>query len=128
MPLSYQPDFPFVKGDNRGYFRFLPGESKQNIRGRLIQLLVTTPGERVHFCDFGVGLPRFLMEPLDDLSLREIRSRIVRQMATYEPSLAVKELNIDVTSYGPPAAVLIRMMVEIKQTKERQVLSFPIGV
>ena len=124
--MGLQPDFPFTRGDTRGYFRFLPQEA--TIKGRLILLLCTNPGERPFLCDYGVGLKKFLFEPLDDTTLRQIRTKIVQQMGRWEPNISVLNIAIDVTDYGPPAAIMINMKLELKPTKDRQTLSFPIGV
>jgi len=124
--MGLQPDFPFKKGDSKGYFSILPDE--RTIQGRLIQLLVTAPGERPYLCDYGVGLKKYLFEPLDDMTLRTLRSRITSQFGRYEPGLLIRDLNLQVMTYGPPATLKISVTLEIKLTKERKVLSFPIGV
>jgi phage baseplate assembly protein W len=51
--------FPFGVG---GSGRIAPGEGEDAIRGKIIQVLFTTPGERVNMPEFGCGLFNLVFE------------------------------------------------------------------
>jgi phage baseplate assembly protein W len=106
--IRMQVDFPLRKGST-GYIAVV--NDTDSIRGRIISLLNTNPGERVHLCRFGVGLSRYLMEPLDTTTIDDLRATIYEQMRLFEPSLAVLALNIDIVQAIPPAVVRITMEV-----------------
>lgn len=108
-----QIDFPVRKGSS-GYIAVV--NDSDSIRGRIIQLLNTNPGERVHLCRFGVGLQTYLMEPLDSLTIDDLTSAIYEQMKLFEPTLAVTKLNIVVLQAVPPAAIRISMEVMERPT------------
>lgn len=86
LPLSAErnPD-----GDYRQIVTY-PTLVKQNLK----ILLYTIPGERVFDQDFGVGLPRFLFEPMNDMTYSMIDSRIQEQVSRYMPYLEVEEIQI----------------------------------
>lgn len=111
-----QVAFPISKGST-GYMRVV--NDTDSIRGRIIQLLNTNPGERVHLCRFGVGLTRYLMEPLDNTTIDDLRADIYEQMRLFEPSLALLSLNIDIVQAVPPAVVRITMEVTELPTNRR---------
>ena len=123
--MALQTDFPFVLDGTRGYFKF--SESDRTIFGRIRQLLLTNPGERPFLCGFGIGLNRYLFEPMDDIMVNMLSSKILEQITRYEPYLAIKSLAFLVVDYGPPAKLLIHMLVENRKTNNSQLLSFPVG-
>jgi phage baseplate assembly protein W len=55
-------DFPFPFATDRGG-RVAAVGGDEAIRGKIIQVLFTAPGERVHRPDFGCGLFRLVFEP-----------------------------------------------------------------
>lgn len=122
--MAFQPDFPFVIDGVKGYFKF--SQEDKTIPGRIRQLLLTNPGERVFLSGFGVGLNRYLFEPMDDIMIDMLSSKILEQITSYEPFLEIKSLAMLVTDYGPPAKLLIHMLVENKKNQNSQLLSFPI--
>lgn len=103
-----QVAFPFKKGST-GYVAV--ENDTDSIRGRIVQLLNTNPGERVGLCRFGVGLQTYLMEPLDDTTIRDLTASIYEQFRLFEPGLAVTSLYINVIQAVPPAAIRITLVV-----------------
>ena len=57
------------------------------------QLILTRPGERVMYPDFGIGLDRFLFEPLDSSLIEQMELAIRRQFERFEPRLVIKNLS-----------------------------------
>jgi hypothetical protein len=125
MPI--QPDFPFVSGDSTGYFKY--AEEDSTVRGRIIQLLNTSPGERCNLCDYGVSLKDFLFEPLDDISIQKLKDTIYQQMQRYEPSLSIRNLQIMITDLAQATTLYLRLeVVNIKKrTRSNLIFTYPIG-
>ena len=58
------PGFPFMI-DDLGRVAGQTGD--ENIRARIVQILLTAPGERVHSPEFGCGLRNLLFDPNNDI-------------------------------------------------------------
>ncbi len=70
---------------------------KQNIK----MILLTSPGERIMYPDFGVGLKRFLFQPNIIQVHSDIISRIYSQLSKYLPSIIVRNVNILTNDTSP---------------------------
>ena len=125
--MSIQPDFPFVSGDSTRYFKY--ANDDDTIRGRIIQLLETSPGERCALCDFGVGLKNYLFEPLDKNTIKDIKDRIYKQIDRYEPSLSVVNLQLLVLDLNMSSTLYLRIVVQNIKTKTQNdlIFNYPIG-
>lgn len=108
--------FPLQKGTS-GYFKV--SSNTDSVQGRLIQLLETNPGERVHLCDFGVGLTTYLFDPMDSLTVQQINARISEQMSRYEPNLTLIAVKTTPLTVIPPIKLSVQLVVEEKATKNR---------
>ena len=67
-------------------------KSGEMVRAQVIQLLKTTPGERVMLPDFGVDIDRFLFEQITPSLLKDLRKEILSQIERYAS-------NVEVVSY-----------------------------
>ncbi len=56
--------FPFMIDD---IGRVLEQTGDENIRTRIVQILLTAPGERVHSPEFGCGLRNLIFDPNNDI-------------------------------------------------------------
>jgi phage baseplate assembly protein W len=65
------------------------------IKNDLLQLLLTTPGERVFRPDFGTDLKGSLFEPIDTFTINNIRQSIIRAISTSESRVKVSDVLID---------------------------------
>lgn len=74
-----------------GLNRTLTQVAAQNLR----MVILTSPGERIMFPDFGVGIRRYLFEQNTTSTLGVIRSRIEQQVSTYLPYIRILDLSID---------------------------------
>tara|TARA_B100000902_G_C27295683_1_gene909751 strand:- start:1941 stop:2324 length:384 start_codon:yes stop_codon:yes gene_type:complete len=93
VSIGFGPKIPInvSKAENgMSLTRNLAENTKQNIKN----VILTSPGERVMIPDFGVGIRRFLFENDTPESIAELRSRIVTQLATYMPSVVIRELEV----------------------------------
>ena len=64
------------------------------LKNNLRQLLLTEKGERVMLPDFGLGLRKFLFEPLDETLVRIIKDHILFGLTKYAKSVRVLNLNV----------------------------------
>ena len=74
-----------------GLNKTLTQVAAQNLR----MVILTSPGERIMFPDFGVGIRRYLFEQNTTSTLGVIRSRIEQQVSTYLPYIRILELSVD---------------------------------
>jgi hypothetical protein len=74
-----------------GLNRTLTQVAAQNLR----MVILTSPGERIMFPDFGVGVRRYLFEQNTSATLGLIRSRIEQQVSTYLPYIRILDLSVD---------------------------------
>lgn len=74
-----------------GLNRTLTQVAAQNLR----MVILTSPGERIMFPEFGVGIRRYLFEQNTTSTLGTIRSRIEQQVSTYLPYIRILDLSVD---------------------------------
>ena len=80
------------------------------IKNDLIQLLLTSPGERVMRPDFGTMLRGFLFENIDDPgALSTLRENIITQITKYEQRVTIN----DITITGNSATHKITVVVNV---------------
>lgn len=90
------PGFPFGV-DVRGRIAAQGGDAA--VRAKIVQILFTSPGERVHVPDFGCGLYRLVFEPLDE-TLRTYTEFIIRQslLRWMGDEINVESVNVETTN------------------------------
>ena len=69
-------------------------ELKDVVKQNLKMLLLTIPGERVMLPDFGVGIPKFLFEPNNLETQRQISKRIDQQVDKYMPFVSIRDVYV----------------------------------
>ena len=67
-------------------------------KSNLINLLMTSPGERINLPDFGVGLKRLLFEQNIDLGI--LRNKIIKQSNFYVPNIQVMDVRTALSENG----------------------------
>lgn len=83
--------YPVTK-DPQGYFRSQGGV--RQIKGDLISLILTNPGERVMLPEFGVALRDLIFEQ-NDFSLRlKAREMIIRAIEMWEPRISIEQVEV----------------------------------
>ena len=89
MAVGISPKLPLDRGFS------LNMTIAEKITQNLKMVLLTSPGERVSLPGFGVGLRRFLFEPLTGATLTKIDSRIRDQVRSYVPDAAIQNIFFD---------------------------------
>lgn len=68
--------------------------TKDHAKSKLTNLLLTTPGERLHLPFFGVGLKAFLFEQITEELQQNLKSKINTQVSTYVPEVEIINLKL----------------------------------
>jgi phage baseplate assembly protein W len=110
--------FPFRIGpDGR---TATPPSLDEHVKGEIIQLLLTSPGERLFLPPFGAGLRRLVFERNDDVSAGLSRAIISQALSTYLGTRITVQ-TLDVTAEESTLAVDLRYQViatgETKQVR-----------
>jgi phage baseplate assembly protein W len=66
------------------------------IRNDLLQLLLTSPGERIMRPSFGSGIRGFLFQPVTTASINDLRLNIISTIEAWEPRVSVTDVLINV--------------------------------
>lgn len=104
--------FPFAVN---GAGRISASGSDEAIRGKIIQVLFTAPGERVNLPDFGCGLFNLVFEPNDSILAATMEFTVGQALARWlGDDILVNSVNVD--------SVEENVTIEIAYTK-RQDLS-----
>lgn len=99
MASGLSPKLPLTKDPQDGYAlnKSYIDLAKQNLK----MLVLTSPGERIMYPDFGVGIRNFLFENIGSQTYDRIREEIVQQVGLYMPFITVKEIIISEVKEGP---------------------------
>ena len=91
--ISFSPTVPLKMDPKLGLSMntTLRQVAKQNFK----MLMLTAPGERLMFPDFGVGLRNYLFEQNGPESRNIIESRIMQQTKQYMPSILINGILFD---------------------------------
>lgn len=77
----FAPVIPLVPDDVSGYKMYT--DLKSVVSFHLKNLLLTSPGERIHDPNYGVGVKRFLFEQSTPANLARLESRISSKINSY---------------------------------------------
>jgi len=119
--IAYHLGFPF-NIDKSGHVNATSGE--EAIRGKIIQVLFTTPGERVNLPEFGCGLFNLVFEPNDavltaamEFTVGQALNRWLEEDIIVE---GVKAKNSAEVSDIPEGALIIEIVYTNKHTLTKQ--------
>lgn len=79
--MSTAPAFPFAIGP-AGQVR-VAADDDEALRGRILQVLFTSPGERVGVPEFGCGLLDVVFEPGDELIAASVRFTVMEALGRW---------------------------------------------
>ena len=104
VPLVYDPtDGPYQLNKTLG----------QTVKQNLKMLVLTVPGERIMVPDFGVGLPGFLFEQINEDTFSDITQKLAEQIGLYMPAVNLEEVRF-VTSDEDRTLAFNEVQVVIK--------------
>lgn len=76
----------------KGYFPVTKGTDL--IKGDLLCLLLTKPGERIMVPSFGTPLHTLLFDPNDAILAERAKQMIAQSIAKWEPRITIKAINV----------------------------------
>jgi phage baseplate assembly protein W len=101
---------------------------EDNVREGVEVVLKTELLERLRLPEFGGGLGRFLFEPNTATTRRQIKDRIVKALAVWEPRIRVETVDVEADSDDPEAAIAtIVYQLVATQAQERVSLTVLLG-
>ena len=108
--------FPFGKNG----VLFSKSSKGELLRGQVLQLIFTVPGERVMLPSFGLYIRQYLFSPIDSTITTKIEKDIYRQVGFYIPSaevLGVEVNEVEQTGTTLPG-ISIKLSIREKETNE----------
>jgi Bacteriophage baseplate protein W len=99
--------FPFRIGpDGR---TAAPASDAEHVRDELLQLLLTSPGERLFLPEFGGGLRRLVFEPASDTLRNVVKARITQALSRWlGQRLTVERLEVEWESSAATLEVTVQ--------------------
>jgi phage baseplate assembly protein W len=92
---------PRVGADGRTVW----SEGEENVREAIRIVLLTERRERLRLPAFGGSLSLYLFEPNTVTTRQLIRDRITKELAQWEPRVAVEDVTVEADDADPQAAV-----------------------
>ena len=104
---------PFNKPFNSTY------TTKDQIKSNLINLLLTSRGERVMNPLFGTGLRNFLFEGITESNIENLKQDLNNSIEVFIPEITVLSLDIIPNSDFNTVALYINYVVNISQSSDQ---------
>ena len=108
------PKVPLVYDSTDGPYQ-LNKNLRQTVKQNLKMLLLTSPGERIMFPNFGVGLHNFLFENIGQEALSTLATRTKKQIDFYMPAVKVIQIKF-FTNEDDPSIGLNEVIMVINYT------------
>ena len=121
-PTRLAPQFPLQINEETGaYSELALTDLTKVVDQNLKMVLLTSPGERIMFPNFGVGMRNYLFENETTIdrgfgSLPPLRENILSQVRTYVPYITIQELEIGGSQFDNVLNVKIRYSVDNSST------------
>lgn len=97
------------------------------IKNNLRQLLLTEKGERVMLPNFGLGLRKFLFEPLDEILVRIIKDHILEGIVKYAKNVKVLGLVVSEDDSSEEVTGRFNILLSLQLRDESREI-FDVGV
>lgn len=98
------------------------------IKNDILQLLLTSPGERSFRPDFGTDIKATLFEPIDTLTLNDLRLSILIAIKKFEPRVTATEVVIKLSPDDNQISIKVFCSLTIKPSTQLTVeLNLPVG-
>jgi phage baseplate assembly protein W len=118
--------WPFLlQPDERGELRFPTPE--ESVRQMIEVILRTVPGEQLMHPEYGTGLSRFLHDPNDVPTWREIRDAVTSGLASFEPRITVDRVEVTAVS-DRPKDVRVEIAYRLRRTGQARALGFTMAL
>jgi phage baseplate assembly protein W len=98
--------------------------TKDQIKSNLVNLLLTSTGERVMNPNFGTYLKRFLFEGITDSNLESLKDNLLNSISIYIPDITVTSIIITPNTDYNSIDLNIDYVVNISQSPDQVTVQF----
>ena len=98
--------------------------TKDQIKSNLVNLLLTSTGERIMNPNFGTFLKRFLFEGITDSNLESLKDNLLNSISIYIPDITVTSIIITPNTDYNSIDLNIDYVVNISQTPDQVTVQF----
>ena len=98
--------------------------TKDQIKSNLVNLLLTSTGERIMNPTFGTFLKRFLFEGITDSNLESLKDNLLNSISIYIPDITVTSINIIPNTDYNSIDLNIDYVVNISQFPDQVTVQF----
>jgi phage baseplate assembly protein W len=98
--------------------------TKDQIKSNLINLLLTTRGERIMNPLFGTGLRNFLFEGITENNIENLKQDLNSSIEIFIPGITVSSLDIIPNSDFNTVALYVNYIVNISQSPDQVTVQF----
>ena len=112
-------DFKFKLNPNTKDFVVKKGV--EAVKQSVVNILLTSPGERPFNPYFGGNLYQYLFENYDDVTAAAIESTIINTLRNFEPRVRVTGVQVDNLDYRNALRITLEFMVITPEVQEASV-------
>jgi phage baseplate assembly protein W len=98
--------------------------TKNQIKSNLVNLLLTSTGERIMNPNFGTLLKRFLFEGITDSNLESLKDNLLNSISIYIPDITVTSIIITPNTDYNSIDLNIDYVVNISQSPDQVTVQF----
>ena len=98
--------------------------TKDQIKSNLVNLLLTSTGERIMNPNFGTFLKRFLFEGITDSNLESLKDNLLNSISIYIPDITVTNIIITPNTDYNSIDLNIDYVVNISQSPDQVTVQF----
>lgn len=102
-------------------------EGEANVREAIKVILLTDQRERLRLPNFGGSLSLYLFEPNTVTTRQLIRDRITKELAQWEPRVAVEDVQVEADETDPQAAVAT-IKYRLVATRKQETVSLTVSL
>jgi phage baseplate assembly protein W len=98
--------------------------TKDQIKSNLINLLLTSVGERVMNPTFGCELKKFIFEGITDLNLDNLRVSLINSISIFISEITVTNINFDPDEDNNILNLTVEYFLNISETPDQVTVQF----
>lgn len=98
--------------------------TKDQIKSNLVNLLLTSTGERIMNPNFGTYLKRFLFEGITDSNLESLKDNLLNSISIYIPDITVTNIIITPNTDYNSIDLNVDYVVNISQSPDQVTVQF----
>jgi len=121
--MLYAPKFPLRFKEQKGFEDV--SDLKELIRFHLMNILLTSPGEKISDSNFGVGVRRYLFENMTTGLINNFEANIQNQLDRYASYVTTE--SVQVFPFPEQNKIVITIKYNIEETKEKDVLNLELS-